>query len=63
MQWVWFTASFWKKACFFPSVVAFVSLPSMIPCLSIGWQFPQIIIVHVPSWDFSFEKEGFANTA
>lgn len=63
MQWVLLTESLWKKARFFPSVVAFVSLASVIPCLSIGWQFPQNIIVHVPSWDLSFEKEGFAHTA
>lgn len=55
MQWALLTVSFWKKALFFPCAVAFVSLASMIPCLSIGWQFPQNIIVHVPSWDLSFE--------
>lgn len=63
MQWALLTASFWNKARFFPCVVAFVYPASMIPCLSVGWQFPQNITVHVPSWDHSFEKESFANTA
>lgn len=44
MQWVLLTVSFWKKACFYPCVVAFVSLASMIPCLLLAGNFHRILL-------------------